>query len=93
MAEKVEDINLPNGIITRLIKEALPDGVNIAKDMKTAITKAASVFILHLTSASTIVATNNKRKTISGADVLKALKDIEMERFIPEMEQALECKH
>lgn len=44
MAEKVQEIYLPNAIVARIIKEALPDGINVSKEARTAITRAASVF-------------------------------------------------
>ena len=50
MAEKPEDLNLPNAVISRLVKEALGDGVNISKEARSAISKAASVFVLYCTS-------------------------------------------
>lgn len=90
MAERPEDLNLPNAVITRIIKEAvgspgwrvgagrtsrqrgsgsgvrvpgpgpqryspalfsqLPDGVNISKEARSAISRAASVFVLYATS-------------------------------------------
>ena len=50
MAERPEDLNLPNAVVTRIIKEALPSGVNIGKDARLAISKAASVFVLYATS-------------------------------------------
>jgi DNA polymerase epsilon subunit 3 len=42
MAERLEDLNLPNTVITRIIKEALSDGVSIAKEARTAFAKSAS---------------------------------------------------
>lgn len=50
MAERPEDLNLPNAVVTRIIKEALPTGVNVGKDARLAISKAASVFVLYATS-------------------------------------------
>jgi DNA polymerase epsilon subunit 3 len=69
MAERPEDLNLPNSIITRIIKDAvgslcqlwhlalalhfirqIPEGVNVSKDARLAISKAASIFVLYVTS-------------------------------------------
>lgn len=50
MAERPEDLNLPNAVVTRIIKEVLPAGVNVGKDARLAISKAASVFVLYATS-------------------------------------------
>ncbi|WAR31386.1 DPOE3-like protein [Mya arenaria] len=42
MAERPEDLNLPNAVITRIIKDAIPDGVNVSKEARLAISKAAT---------------------------------------------------
>lgn len=92
MAERLEDLNLPNTVITRIIKEALPDGVSIAKEARTAFAKSASVYILYITSAASLVATSNNRKTISGQDVLQAMGNVEFNNFLEPLQDVLECK-
>uniref|UniRef100_A0A6V7I8D9 DNA polymerase epsilon subunit 3 n=1 Tax=Bracon brevicornis TaxID=1563983 RepID=A0A6V7I8D9_9HYME len=90
MAEKLEDLNLPNAVVTRIIKEALPDGVTVGKEARVAVAKAASIFILYLTTAANTIAKKNNRKTISGPDVIQAMEDIEFDRFIEPLNEALE---
>ncbi|XP_068087173.1 DNA polymerase epsilon subunit 3 isoform X3 [Anabrus simplex] len=89
MAERLEDLSLPNTVVTRLAKETLPDGVNVAKEARTAIGKAASVFVLYLTAASSSIAIKNNRKTINGQDVLKAIEETELNKFLEPLEEAL----
>lgn len=91
MAEKPEDLNLPNAVITRIIKEALPDGVNVSKDARIAISKAASVFVLYATSCANNFALQSKRKTISGKDVLDAMEEMEFEKFVDPLKDSLEA--
>lgn len=90
MAERVEDLNLPNAVVSRLIKDSLPDGVNVSKEARLALAKAASIFVLFLTSASNNVATKNNRKTISAPDVLQALQDTDFEGFIEPLRESLD---
>ena len=90
MAERPEDLNLPNSIVSRIIKESLPDGVNVSKEAKIAIAKAASVFVLYATSCSNNIAMKANRKTISGPDVLSAMSDMEFERFVEPLKAAVE---
>ena len=52
MAERPEDLNLPGSIVSRIIKDALPDGTKVSKEAQQAIAKAASVFVLYATSCS-----------------------------------------
>lgn len=90
MAERLEDLNLPNAVVTRIIKEALPEGVTIGKDARTAVAKASSIFILYLTSSANIIAKKGNRKTISGQDVIQAMSDIEFDQFIDPLNESLE---
>lgn len=66
MAENLEDINFPASSVARIIKDAvrlcyyyyytlkfyfqLPEGVNVSKEAKAAIGRAASIFVLYATS-------------------------------------------
>jgi len=91
MAERPEDLNLPNAVITRIIKEALPDGVNISKEARTAISKAASVFVLYATSSANNFAMKAKRKTLTGQDVLSAMQEMDFEKFVEPLTECLEA--
>lgn len=44
MVDKVQDLNLPNAVVARLIKEALPEGISVGKEARSAIARAASIF-------------------------------------------------
>lgn len=90
MAERPEDLNLPNAVITRIIKEALPDGVNVSKEARRAISQAASVFVLYATSCANNFAMKAKRKTLNAGDVLAAMEEMEFERFLVPLKEALE---
>ena len=91
MAERPEDLNLPNAVITRIIKEALPDGVNISKEARSAISRAASVFVLYATSCANNFAMKGKRKTLNASDVLSAMEETEFQRFVTPLKEALEA--
>ncbi|XP_072235963.1 DNA polymerase epsilon subunit 3 isoform X3 [Leuresthes tenuis] len=90
MAERPEDLNLPNAVITRIIKEALPDGVNVSKEARRAISQAASVFVLYATSCANNFAMKAKRKTLNAGDVLAAMEEMEFERFLEPLREALD---
>ncbi|NWH81781.1 DPOE3 polymerase, partial [Piaya cayana] len=90
MAERPEDLNLPNAVITRIIKEALPDGVNISKEARSAISRAASVFVLYATSCANNFAMKGKRKTLNASDVLSAMEEMEFQRFVGPLKESLE---
>uniref|UniRef100_A0A670YRI3 DNA polymerase epsilon subunit 3 n=1 Tax=Pseudonaja textilis TaxID=8673 RepID=A0A670YRI3_PSETE len=92
MAERPEDLNLPNAVITRIIKEALPDGVNVSKEARSAISRAASVFVLYATSCANNFARKGKRKTLNAGDVISAMEEMEFQRFVGPLKESLEGK-
>lgn len=90
MVEKIQDLNLPTAVVTRLIKDALPDGINIAKEARIAISKAASVFIIYLSSAAINEAKKLNHKTMTPQNIFDALEEIEFESFIEPLKELLE---
>ncbi|VVD01019.1 unnamed protein product [Leptidea sinapis] len=90
MAEKLEDLNLPLTVVSRIVKEALPEGVSLSKEGRTGLAKAASVFVLYITSAATNIVKNSKRKALTGQDVIDAMADIEFDRFVEPLKETLE---
>ncbi|XP_039200886.1 DNA polymerase epsilon subunit 3 [Crotalus tigris] len=90
MAERPEDLNLPNAVVTRIIKEALPDGVNVSKEARSAISRAASVFVLYATSCANNFARKGKRKTLNAGDVISAMEEMEFQRFVGPLRESLE---
>lgn len=44
MVEKIQDLHLPNTVVARIIKDALPEGINVGKEARCAIARAASFF-------------------------------------------------
>lgn len=90
MAEKLEDLSLPNSVIMRLLKDALPEGINISKDARSTFAKAASIFVLYTTSCASAVATKSHRKTVSGSDVFQALNEMEFDHYIEPLTKCLE---
>ncbi|XP_059484812.1 DNA polymerase epsilon subunit 3 [Neocloeon triangulifer] len=89
MAERPEDLNLPLSVVTRLVKEALPDGVNLSKEARVALARSASVFVLYLTSSANMLANKDKRSTIRGQDVFKALDETDFSHFEEPLKEAL----
>lgn len=90
MVEKIQDLNLPTTVVTRLIKDALPDGIIISKEARIAISKAASVFIIYLSSAAINEAKKLKHKTMTPQNIFDALEEIEFETFIEPLKECLE---
>ncbi|KAJ0056103.1 hypothetical protein NL108_001162, partial [Boleophthalmus pectinirostris] len=68
----------------------LPDGVNVSKEARRAISQAASVFVLYATSCANNFAMKAKRKTLNAGDVMAAMEEMEFERFLEPLKEALE---
>ncbi|XP_020807852.1 DNA polymerase epsilon subunit 3 [Drosophila serrata] len=91
MVERIEDLNLPNTVIARLIKESLPESANVSKEARAAIARAASVFAIFVTSSSTALAHKQNHKTITAKDILQTLTELDFESFVPSLTQDLEA--
>lgn len=89
MAEKLEDLNLPQASVQKIIKEALPDNVNIGKDVRAALSRAASMFILYITAQGTQIAQKSNRKTLTAQDMFEALEEADFDEFIEPLKEAL----
>ena len=90
MAENPEDLNLPTAVVKRIVSDAVPPTCKVSKEANAAIAKAASVFVLYATSCSNNVAQKSHRKTLTGADVIKAIHEMEFDKFVKPLEASLE---
>ncbi|KAF9958505.1 hypothetical protein BGZ72_000256 [Mortierella alpina] len=85
MSTSIEDNELPKAILTRIMKQVLPDNTNIQANAKLAMTKSTTLFINYLASAANDVAASAGHKMISGAHVLKALESLDLEEMLPRL--------
>ncbi|KAF9122419.1 hypothetical protein BGW39_009762 [Mortierella sp. 14UC] len=91
MSTSIEDNELPRAILTRIMKQALPENTNIQANAKLAMTKSTTLFINYLTSAANEVAANAGHKIVSGAHVLKALEAVDLEEMLPRLTAELQA--
>ncbi|KAI9320056.1 histone-fold-containing protein [Dichotomocladium elegans] len=84
----IEDHELPKANIHRVLKNALPPGTALQKEAKTAVSKAATVFINYLSSVANDTAKSANHKTITATDVLKAMEVIEMDHLIQPLKES-----
>lgn len=90
MVERLQELNLPNAVVGRLIKDTLPEGISASKEFRMAISRAASVFVIFLSSAATDVAKHNNVKTLSADHIFSALEEAEFESFVQPLKETLE---
>jgi nuclear transcription Y subunit beta len=78
-----QDRYLPVANIARIMKKALPPQGKIAKDAKEAVQECLSEFVSFVTSEAGEKCRSEKRKTISGDDVLWALEALCFGEYLP----------
>ncbi|KHN80870.1 DNA polymerase epsilon subunit 3 [Toxocara canis] len=88
--DAAEELRLPQTVISRLVKDALPPGVIVSKEARTAIARAAAVFILHASTYAQDCAVSNRRKTVTAADVLSAMRTLECDDLIEPVKEAVD---
>ena len=67
--------------IGRIIKDNLPKEVKLSKEAKETFQECLSEFINFITSEAGEKCSNEKRKTISGEDVLQALTNLGFDHY------------
>lgn len=77
-----QDRLLPIANVTRIMKRALPDNAKISKDAKETIQECVSEFVLFLSSEAADRCLTEKRKTISGEDLLWSLQTLGFDNYI-----------
>lgn len=85
MVEKVSDFKMPEKVVTRLLRDALPDNVLVSKDAKNAACRSASIFILQLSITAAEIAQTNKRRTLENQDIIKAVTELGLEEYAPQL--------
>lgn len=89
MAQKPEDFNLPLSAISKIVKDAIPEGVRVTDVAKLALSKAASVFVLFATSSANSLSQDAKRKRLLAKDIFDALNDLDLDFLIPPLHNSL----
>ncbi|KAK9768466.1 hypothetical protein K7432_000877 [Basidiobolus ranarum] len=86
----LDKLELPKSVLVDIAKEDLPSGSIINREAKSAISKAAVVFISYLTAIANEHA--GTKKTITTNNVLQGLSTAEFSDFLPKLELELAGK-
>ncbi|KAJ8612441.1 hypothetical protein CTAYLR_006572 [Chrysophaeum taylorii] len=79
----------PAACINRIVKAALPEQVQVTKEAKSAFAKSAGIFILYLTTCANDFCKDKKRQTVSAADVMQAITELEFDEFKAQLQAFL----
>ncbi|CAG9321285.1 unnamed protein product [Blepharisma stoltei] len=77
-----QDRFLPIANISRIMKKALPPSAKISKDAKECVQECVSEFISFITSEACEKCLSERRKTISGDDLMYAMNTLGFEKYI-----------
>ncbi|CAI5444656.1 unnamed protein product [Caenorhabditis angaria] len=87
MDDKIGSMNLPQAVVGRLLKE---EDISASKESRETISRAAAVFLINLSGLAVQNAKENKHKTISADDVLKALRTFDNNTIYSQCKQAVD---
>mmetsp|Transcript_20386 Transcript_20386/g.19701 ORF Transcript_20386/g.19701 Transcript_20386/m.19701 type:complete len:161 (+) Transcript_20386:107-589(+) len=87
---KTPEFEPPQACVSRIIKNVLPENVQITKDARAAFTRAAGIFIFYLTHCANDFSKESKRQTIYTQDVISALKELSFGDLEKPLEEFLE---
>lgn len=85
MVDNVSDFKMPEKLVTRLLKDALPDNVAINNDAKNAACRSASIFILQLSIGAAEKAAENKRRHLDNKDIIEAVIDLGLGEYASQL--------
>ncbi|KAJ7773678.1 histone-fold-containing protein [Mycena maculata] len=89
VSEGMENFELPKSLVTRIARSALPENVKMQKETVLSLIKGSTIFINYLGAAHD-VALSKQHKSISAADVLKALEIIEFGDLVDKLQGELQ---
>ncbi|OBA24263.1 CCAAT-binding factor, subunit A [Metschnikowia bicuspidata var. bicuspidata NRRL YB-4993] len=78
---KEQDRYLPIANVTRVMKKALPERAKLSKEAKQCVQECASEYISFITSQALDYCAFEKRKTLNGEDVLRAMSALGFEHY------------
>ncbi|EPB77947.1 hypothetical protein ANCCEY_02933 [Ancylostoma ceylanicum] len=88
---KVEDMRLPPAVVSKIVDRAIGPNGTVSKEARTAIGRAASIFIHQMSSHACEFATNKKRKALTPEDIFQAFHLIECDHLTAPLQEALEA--
>ena len=62
----------------------------MSRDVRSAVSRSASIFILYLTTCANSIATEQKRKTLSPQDIIEAVNQIGFTHFTQQLQDLLQ---
>lgn len=86
---KSPEFEPPLSSVTKIIRRAVGDSVQVGKEAKATFTRVAGIFILYITACANDFSREGKRATITANDVYQALKELEFEDMVEPLQEFL----
>ena len=84
-----QDRFLPIANISRIMKRMIPHEGKLSKEAKECVQECITEFLLFITSEASERCSNERRKTISGEDILTAFKALGFDEYLTPLEDFL----
>lgn len=81
-SNKTPEFEPPLSSVTKVIRRAVGESVQVGKEAKATFTRAAGIFILYVTACANDFSREGKRATITANDIYLALRELDFEEFI-----------
>jgi nuclear transcription Y subunit beta len=88
--QREQERMLPVANLSRIMKRALPDEAKVSRDAKEMIQSCVSEFIGFLTSEAAEILTLDNRKTITGSDLIGAMKSLGFDAYVDPLQVYLQ---
>uniref|UniRef100_A0AC34RLM4 Transcription factor CBF/NF-Y/archaeal histone domain-containing protein n=1 Tax=Panagrolaimus sp. JU765 TaxID=591449 RepID=A0AC34RLM4_9BILA len=80
---------MPIANISRIMKRILPERAKLSKEAKECIQECVTEFFLFITSEAAEKCNNEKRKTITGEDLLNSMETLGFDEYLPTLKTFL----
>ncbi|KAI9337038.1 histone-fold-containing protein [Zopfochytrium polystomum] len=85
----IDDVGMPKTVVARLVKEVLPEGMAVQKEVRTVFSRTCTVFVNYLVAAAHDRAGEAKRKVVTTDDVLQALDELQFQECCGAVQRAV----
>ena len=82
----INDQNLPIANINRIMNNSVSKDTKISKDAREMVQDACTEFIAFFTSQACETLRQDKRKTMLGEDIIKNMRDLNLQDYVPHLE-------
>lgn len=89
-----EDLSLPRATVQKILSEILPTDTCVTKEAREALIECCINFIMIVATESNDIAEQDLKKTISTDHILRSIRNLGFEHYVPVLEEFVEsCRN